>query len=82
MSVKFDDAARVALQSLQSEMESTRKEIIVHTQFRRANAMAPSEPGWGQPNPIDISGIIQAAFVRGIRYANEVNEPITKEAAP
>jgi len=56
MSVKFDDAARVALQSLQSEMESTRKEIIVHTQFRRATAMAPASQDGASPTPSTSAG--------------------------
>lgn len=71
--VKIDDASRAALQRLQAELASTRQEIIIHTQFRRVTATSPLDPGWGQPNPIDIGGIIERCFVEGIRYANEVN---------
>lgn len=71
--IKFDDeAAKTALRKLHAEAEPWRKEIIVHTQFRRNVAVSPLDPTWGQPNPIDISGLISNAFLAGIRHANEV----------
>ncbi len=72
MTIKFDDSAKDALRKLQADMDPTRREIIIHSQFRRNVAVSPLDPTWGQPNPIDIAGLIESAFMAGIRYANEV----------
>lgn len=72
--VKYDDQARAACRALQNELAPLREEIIVHTQFRRNAATSPLDPRWGQPNPIDINGIIERVFAEGIRFANEARK--------
>lgn len=78
-SIKFDDAAKDALRRLQADLDQTRREIVIHTQFRRNTAVSPLDPAWGQPNPIDITGLVELAFTAGIRHANEV---IAQQAMP
>ena len=57
-----------ALAQLKEDLSGVREEIIIHTQFRRNTAVSPTDPSWGQPNPIDIDGIIEMAFRAGTRY--------------
>jgi len=74
------EITRQAQSELIAQNRDTINEIMALTQLRRNHAGSPQDPRWGQPDPIDITGLLENAFRAGMRnYRNQLNAQQEKE---